>query len=246
MSDLDARTRALLGAMRSGDDPDQADVDRVGKALLGKLAAAGALAAASVTAPQAAAATGLLGFKLVASGLVVGVALAGGVWIHRSKPAVPAAAAPAKHAAPSRSVPVRKVAEPPRELTATPIPEVSAPAAAASEPAPPKKAPILNVEAEGKLLAEAQRALAAGRTGEALSRLGDYDRRFPKGMLRIEADAARVLALCGAGRQTEGQAQARRFLHRYADSPQASRVERACGAPAQPASADGAATTRRP
>lgn len=243
MSDLDARTRALLGAMRSGEDPDQADVDRVGKALLGKLAAAGALAAASVTAPQAAAATSLLGLKLVASGLVVGIAVAGGVWVQRSKPAVPASAGPAPRAAPSRSVPVRERVERP---AVTPIPEGSASASAASEPAQPKKAATLNVEAEGKLLAEAQRALAAGRTGEALSRLGEYDRRFPKGMLRIEADAARVLALCGAGRQTEGQAQARRFLDRYADSPQASRVERACGTSAQPASAEGATTTRRP
>ncbi len=246
MSDLDPRTRALLGAMRSGDDPDQADVDRVGKALLSKLAAAGALAAASVTAPQAAAATGLLGFKLVASGLVVGIALAGGAWLQLSKPPVPAAAAPATRAAPNRSVPARDSGEPSHELTTALVPVVSPSASAASEPAQPKKAPILNVEAEGKLLAEAQRALAAGRTGEALSKLGDYDQRFPKGMLRIEADAARVLALCAAGRQTEGQAQARRFLHRYPDSPQAGRVERACGAAAEPAPAPGSATTKRP
>jgi outer membrane protein assembly factor BamD (BamD/ComL family) len=47
-------------------------------------------------------------------------------------------------------------------------------------------------------------------------------------MLRAEADAARVFALCGAGRVDKARAAATRFVQRYPSSPAAARVQAAC------------------
>ena len=73
-----------------------------------------------------------------------------------------------------------------------------------------------------------QGALRSGNANGALSKLESYDRRFPGGMLRAEADAARVFALCGAGRADKARAAAARFAQRYPSSPAAARVQAAC------------------
>jgi outer membrane protein assembly factor BamD (BamD/ComL family) len=77
-------------------------------------------------------------------------------------------------------------------------------------------------------LAEVQGALRSGQAATALTKLESYDRRFPTGMLRAEADAARVFALCGAGRVDKARATAARFVQRYPSSPAAARVQGAC------------------
>jgi outer membrane protein assembly factor BamD (BamD/ComL family) len=86
----------------------------------------------------------------------------------------------------------------------------------------------LKLKAEAALVGEAQRALGAGRSGEALARLAQYDQRFPAGALRSEADATRVFALCQSGRTREAAAARDSFLRRYPSSPAAPRVRSAC------------------
>jgi hypothetical protein len=47
-------------------------------------------------------------------------------------------------------------------------------------------------------------------------------------MLRSEADAARVFALCGAGKVDRARAAAARFVQRYPNAPATARVQSAC------------------
>jgi outer membrane protein assembly factor BamD (BamD/ComL family) len=86
----------------------------------------------------------------------------------------------------------------------------------------------LRLQEEAAVLAEVQGALRSGQPGLALTKLEGYDRRFPGGMLRSEADAARVFALCGAGRVETARAAAARFVQRYPSSPATARVQSAC------------------
>lgn len=84
---------------------------------------------------------------------------------------------------------------------------------------------------EAALLQQAQAALAGERTAEALAHLGTYDREFgADGVLRPEHDGLRAVALCAAGRRSEGAAAAAAFLKKHAGSVQAERVRGACGA----------------
>jgi len=227
MSDYEEWTRALVAASRTVDNPSRADTERVGRALMARAAAAGALGA---TASKAAALGSSLGLKLAASTTLIGIVLAGGIWLQSPKASPPHAAAPL--AAVQQPSGARLAGPEAEEGQGDRLMPVAASAANVAPAAPPqvkaKQASSLNLEAEAKLLAEAQRALGSGHTSDALSQLNEYDRRFPSGMLRLEADAARVLALCRAGRKTEGEAATRRFLQRYPGSPQATRVEQAC------------------
>ena len=69
---------------------------------------------------------------------------------------------------------------------------------------------------------------AMARPPSALGKLESYDRRFPGGMLRSEADAARVFALCGVGKSERARAAAVRFVQRYPNAPATARVQSAC------------------
>jgi hypothetical protein len=77
-------------------------------------------------------------------------------------------------------------------------------------------------------LRAAQAARAAGDAARALALLDAYDGAHPRGALRIEAEAVRVLALCDAGRRADAIAQADVFLAAHSVSPLAGRVGRAC------------------
>ena len=97
------------------------------------------------------------------------------------------------------------------------------PTAAAPEPAPtsvvrPQGAPTMapsvstaklpqpearaadSLEAEMSLLSAAQRAIVGHDWALALRNLDEHEKRFPTGVLSEERAAARVVALCGAGR----------------------------------------------
>ncbi|MEM9691866.1 MAG: hypothetical protein AAGA56_04940 [Myxococcota bacterium] len=76
-------------------------------------------------------------------------------------------------------------------------------------------------------LREAQRRL---KQGDAEGALEVLDRQSGGGMLEEERQAARVLALCQAGRLTEGRSAAQAFVARYGQSPHRARVLRACAA----------------
>ena len=84
---------------------------------------------------------------------------------------------------------------------------------------------------ETAALRRAQEALRDGSPAEALSRLDEQDARFRHGRLQEERAAARVLALCQAGRATEARAQATRFERTWPRSNLRARIQSACWAP---------------
>jgi hypothetical protein len=88
--------------------------------------------------------------------------------------------------------------------------------------------PALQTGAEAELLQRAQQALTAEDAPRALALLNEHAQRFPNGSLSEERDAARVLALCGAGRQSEAAKMGAAFLSAHPDSPLASRVRSSC------------------
>ena len=82
--------------------------------------------------------------------------------------------------------------------------------------------------AEAALLQAAQTALASGAPAAALLQLEQHAREFPAGALAQEREALRVVALCAAGREREGRAEAATFLRAHAGSVLAERVRGAC------------------
>ena len=82
--------------------------------------------------------------------------------------------------------------------------------------------------AEAALLQAAQTALASGAPAAALLQLEQHARESPAGALAQEREALRVVALCAAGREREGRAEAATFLRAHAGSVLAERVRGAC------------------
>jgi len=152
---------------------------------------------------------------------------------------------PADHAATTASAVVPppvvaseapQIAEPPPPDDSTgsvaPVPADSASVGVAPPPAPVHPAkPATDLDAEMALLASAQAAIQRGDYATALARLDDHQRAFPGGVLSEERTAARVVALCGAGRQAEARSLASAFLARHPTSPLAPRVRASCAAP---------------
>ncbi len=124
------------------------------------------------------------------------------------------------------------------ESSPLPAPESASPRAAfdgEDEPAlvaaparKPARDPLL---AETDALKEAQRALRSGDTQRALELLSSQDRTFATGSLQQERAAARILALCQAGRGEQARALAARFIERWPRSALRARVTAACRAP---------------
>jgi len=81
---------------------------------------------------------------------------------------------------------------------------------------------------ETKLLREAQTSLGAGDAAAALARLDELGTRHPDGLLREERLAARIVALCAAGRIAEARREAERFLAEAPLSIHAARVRASC------------------
>ena len=84
------------------------------------------------------------------------------------------------------------------------------------------------LQAETRLIAQAQRALSANLPNQALSLLNQHRARFTRGALAPEREAARVFALCAAGRREDAELTRARFLERWPDSPLASHVRASC------------------
>jgi hypothetical protein len=136
---------------------------------------------------------------------------------------------------------------PTRAPMATPVPEDrsvvardepqpgAAPRRRPVEPAPvpgdsstPPAASASALAAEASLLQRAQTAQAAGQPEAALVLLEQHAREHPAGVLTPERAALRVVALCAAGREAEGRAEAAEFLRAHAGSVLAGRVRGAC------------------
>jgi hypothetical protein len=84
---------------------------------------------------------------------------------------------------------------------------------------------------ETAALAEVRDALSGKDAERALSLLGEQDRRFSVGQLAEERAAAKVLALCSAGRIAEAAAARAAFIASHPNSPLAKRVSLGCGGP---------------
>jgi hypothetical protein len=81
---------------------------------------------------------------------------------------------------------------------------------------------------EVALIASAQAATNRGQAERALEVLREYDRKHPEGTLSQERSAARILALCAAGKREQARAEAERFRVRWPGSPQAARIQSSC------------------
>jgi hypothetical protein len=131
---------------------------------------------------------------------------------------------------------------------------VAVPAPAAVELAPsraPASARSERIDACARLAGDARRACLAAladgqdlaaetalyalardaRAGEAIARLREYGRRFPRGVFAPEAALLLVDALDRAGAHDEATAAARSFVERFPDDPRAARVLRARAQP---------------
>lgn len=218
---LEQKAHRLVELARAGDDPSAAQLLSLHGAVAARVAAQGAIAASGTTATGKVAAAGALMKGLVVAGAIA-TGAAGFFALHGAEPSAPVAVMP---------TPVPRPA-PPAPALPPPEPAQAAPAAETEASAPPnralKPATGLRLQDEAALLAEVQGALRSGQGSVALAKLESYDRRFPTGMLRAEADAARVFALCSAGRVDKARAAATRFVQRYPSSPAAARVQTAC------------------
>lgn len=217
---LERKSHRLVELARSGDDPSAAQLLSLHGAIAARIAAEGALAASTTTTTGKAAGAGAL-----VKGLVVAGAVATGAAGFFALQPAEAPPPPVAHTA--RPAALRPAAAPP-VVAPEPAPT---PAPAADPPAParaPKAASNLRLEDEAALLAEVQGALRSGQANVALGKLESYDRRFPGGMLRPEAEAARVFALCAAGKVERARSAAARFTTRFPSSPALARVQAAC------------------
>ncbi len=161
-------------------------------------------------------------------------------WVERPESAAPAPLP----SAPPRPEPLAAAAPDARPLlprvTARSPDHEGAPAAATPPavpaPAPPAvetAAPALETSSlleETELLRKAQLSLGAGDARAALARLDELGARHPDGLLREERLAARIVALCAAGRSAEARRDAGRFLAEAPRSIHAARVRASCSA----------------
>lgn len=98
---------------------------------------------------------------------------------------------------------------------------------ASQQPATNNQQPVALL-AESRGLAEVQGALNAQDPARALALLAAQDTAFRSGALGQERDAARVIALCAAGRANEAAVLRDQFLSVYPSSPLAKRVSKTC------------------
>ncbi|MEC7524887.1 MAG: hypothetical protein VYE22_33715 [Myxococcota bacterium] len=126
----------------------------------------------------------------------------------------------------------------PRASPAT-VPPATVPPATASpatvspagepEAAEPEAAPSASsLAAEVALLRRAQAAINQGDADAALRILAEHASQHPSGVMAAEREAARVVALCRAGREAEARAASARFLRAHPQSPLRARVQSAC------------------
>jgi len=216
---LERKAHRLVELARSGDDPSAAQLLSLHGAVAARIAAEGAIAASTTTATSKVASAGALVKGLVVAGAVA--TGAAGFFVLRPAEPQPPVPQVAPRASP-KPAPVAPLPAP------APSPVVEATEAPAPAPRAAKPPSNLRLQDEAALLAEVQGALRSGQAATALSKLESYDRRFPGGMLRAEADAAKVFALCAAGKVDRARSAADRFAQRYPSSPALARVQAAC------------------
>jgi hypothetical protein len=155
------------------------------------------------------------GLGALAKPILLGAALGGlvsGVLLTRPEPAPALRAAAATASGIAVAPPIQA---PPRASAEPALPEP--PAAPGPAPAPSASATRgdESLADERRVLEEALRALAEGRSGAALEAVGRHERDFPRGRLAEEREGLRIRALARAGRLDEARARAARFRERF-------------------------------
>ena len=189
-------------------------------------------------------ASGLAQFKLALVGAGIGAAVVGGAHVVLPAPPNPAATAsatadstrestvePAPTASPLAARAAVLAAPAPEQPAPAPPPAVEPTATAKAEPnsaAAPGDEAADTLAAETQLLSEAQRALAAGRVGEALARVTEHAEQHPDGKLRDLRSVLEVDALCAAGRVDEAIRRAEAALARKPPKTVARKLAAAC------------------
>lgn len=217
---LSPELEALIARARQGREPTAENLARV-RWRLEPLLASGA----QPRRPRRLAVSAALGLAVGGASLAAAAAGAGLFGLMASPSTLPVVTA----AAPSD---LGSAAAPPRP--APPMASVSAPAAAVSTS--PSASPRsraggprpLTLAEETALLARANAATNRGDPEAALAALGAYDRQVAGGVLAEERAAARVVALCAAGRIEEARREAARFETRWPHSPQRARLRSSC------------------
>ncbi|MEQ9498946.1 MAG: hypothetical protein RIT81_18850 [Deltaproteobacteria bacterium] len=207
MNQLGPDALALLDAARDAHDPTPADKARVKLLVAASIAAlpAAAEAASSASAPASAAATAGSGLAVkIGAAVLVTAGLATALYTIRSAT--------------------------PEQDPVTP-PAATAPVAqgAATEAADaPADVDVSTLAEQAGLLAQVRVALRDGDHAAVLTHVDAYDARFPQGMLREEALAARALALCGLDRKDEAKTVAETLRVLAPRSVHLARIDAAC------------------
>jgi hypothetical protein len=125
-----------------------------------------------------------------------------------SRAATVVAEAPERDATVEPSHPLDAVGEAPLEAPRETSPRrVEASRARTAAPVEPARSPDLAEEL--RLVRGAKAAVRESRAIDAIALLDEHARRFPEGQLAAERRSMRVVALCGAGRHAEAEAEAR-------------------------------------
>jgi len=228
-------SRRVIDAVRQAYGPSESDRARVRQRVVGQLTGARAVTAATHASAAWLASTSV---KIVAFGMVICVV--GAVVFARyakQKTTVHAGLGSGVSlqlsAAPARVAELAASAEPPVLASAAAVASDDSPAPGVSahhalKPTNPNGT-TPDVQGEIALLSKAQRALSSGKPGHALQLLDEYARVYPKGTLRQEHDAARIIALCKLGEVSKARALANAFMRAAPQSPLAERVRASCG-----------------
>jgi hypothetical protein len=254
MTELSSEAQAMLELARRTDRPRAGDRERVASALAGMGVGAASLAVGpSASAAASSAAIGANGVAHLGSGVVglgalagkvvvpgllglaLGAAVATPIALYETAPPVStetlATHQVARVATRSDSRPTSGAA--PTAAVESPSAVVRSRSAASvstrGAPAPvPSSKPAANLQAEAALLAKASSAIGSGRAAQALELLDRHEREYADGALAEERAAARVLALCEAGRTDDARRYAEQFLRSAPRSPLVPRVRASC------------------
>lgn len=234
---LSREARGLVdAARREAGGPTQEQRKRMRRGVMAAVGAS-AVAGATATSSTAAAAIATPAAGIVAKvgiGALVVALVGGGVALFSRETAEPT---PVATTASGVASPAPTVLATTQTVSTTPTAEASVSAvvsASATTVVRSSAAPVVGSATNGglaeevRLLTVARNAVASGSYAEGLVSLDQYAARFPKGQLGYEAGALRAIALCGAGRKSEGRALAAAIAESSPGSPVSQRVTEAC------------------
>jgi hypothetical protein len=245
MTDNKRDPAEVLARTRRAWSPDEADAERVRRAIGAALAAGPASGESAPAGPRGSASTWTSRF-LVASAIA---AASGGAGYRAGRRA---GLRDARLAAPVVSVAPKSVAAVgPKSPVTTALPpeapSLTMPSLVPtrhgvhgtrheSENRTPSQTESLAIEV--RALRNAERALRDGNPGLALAFLQELDRQVPNGQLAEERDAASTLARCARGDHPFGVNLAAEFTERHPGSVYRARVEQACAETDPPPAGD--------